>query len=106
MGVRTRTFALGTIVGAAGVIGGIGTPLAFVLGPFMYLGNALSNGGRQNGATTAILAFVVLHGVLAVAALSVMRRTIPTVERLSTGGAGVALGLLGAAGALLVLVSR
>ena len=70
----------------------------------MYIGAAM-NGGRHNGATTAILAFVVLHAALAAAALSVMRRTIPIAERLSTGGVGIALGFLGAMGALLVLVS-
>ena len=101
---RTRTFALGAIVGAAGVIGGIGTPLALVLGPFMYLGAAMNGDPRSQ--TTAILAFIVLHAVLAAAALSVMRRTIPITERFSAGGAGIALGLLGAMGALLVLVSR
>ncbi len=104
MFVRTRTFALGAIVGAAGVIGGIGVPLAFVFGPFMYIGAAM-NGGRETRSTTGVLAFVVLHAALAAAALSVMRRTIPIAERLSTGGVGIALGFLGAMGALLVLVS-
>jgi hypothetical protein len=69
MVARTRRYALGAVVRAARLIGGIGTPLAFVLGPFTYLGNAL--GGRQNGTTTATLAFLVLHNVLAA---SVMRR--------------------------------
>ena len=79
MFVRTRTFALGAIVGAAGVIGGIGVPLAFVFGPFMYIGAAM-NGGRETRSTTGVLAFVVLHAALAAAALSVMQQTMPIAD--------------------------
>jgi len=81
MVARAGTFALGAIVRAAGVIGGMARHWRSSSAPSCTWAMPLDGGGRQNGATTALLAFLVLHGVLTVAALSVMRRTIPSAER-------------------------